>query len=140
MALQESWEFLLIIGEHALSVTIFCFLFLSFVYAAVYFFIFIIQPHDPERNAEQIALINKPKSPPDCQQFHPPQNQDQQIGYSVYIQMAVVALVYSAIQAGRLNSNKVLMQLSWESDPGESVSEVETDECTVQLNAYVLPS
>jgi hypothetical protein len=119
------------VAEHVLSVFIFCFLVLSFIYAAVYFFIFIIHPHDPEKNAEQIALINRQKSPPDSS---PPKNKGHQVGYSVYIQMAAGALVYSAIQSGRLNSNKVLMQLSWESDLDGSVSEVDPDECIAQSN------
>ncbi len=124
MALQE---FFIIIAEHVLSVAILCFITLSFAYAAVYFIIFVIQPHDPKKSEEQILLLNKPKTPPQCT---PPTNGGHHIDYSVHIQMAAVALVYSAIQAGRLNSNKVLMQLSWESYIDNSVLEVMTDECT----------
>ncbi len=107
------------VASHILSITILILISASFFFSTTYVFIFIFKPHNREATDEQQALLETPKLPATKSA-----GVSQEAPFSFYFQMAAFALVYSAIQAGWFNSNKVLMQLSWKSDINDELQEV----------------
>ena len=113
------------VAAHILSITILSCLAASFFFSTTYVFIFIFKPFNREASDEQTALLGASKVSADpASKLQEKNSQETDQSYSSYLQMAAFALLYSVIQAGWFNSNKVLMQLSWKSDDDSQTDEV----------------
>jgi hypothetical protein len=109
-------DFFVNVAAHILSITVLSFIAASFFFSTTYVFIFIFKSYDPEGSEEQNALLDSSKLNAADTVSESSREESQESSFSGYIQLALFALVYSVIQAGWFNSNKVLMQLSWRSD------------------------
>ena len=116
-------DFFMNIAAHILSIAVLIFITACFFFSTTYVFIFIFKPYNREANEEQKSLLDTPKLSTDPASKLP-EKDSQETSYSFYLQTAAFALVYSALQAGWFNSNKVLMQLSWKSDVDDQLEEV----------------
>jgi hypothetical protein len=121
MTAMLAQEIVLQVSENILSVTVLIIMAVSVFLSIIYSLVFVLQPYDPEREQEKDPLMDGFKaSPSDGSRAAASPQSDKNENISAYLQMAVLALLYALITGIRLNSIKVLLQLSWPAGQDET--------------------